>query len=310
MTAERRILLTGGGGFIGGHLAHALLADGWAVDVADDLSTGSAANVPASAELLELDLGRLEAVAALPDRGYAAILHLAGQSSGEKSFDDPVRDLDANARSTVLLAQWAIDHGVPAVVQASSMGVYGQPDALPVAEDTPPRPLSWYGASKLAGEHALAVAGRAGVRTVSLRMFSIYGPGQDLADLRQGMVSIYLAMLLRGDPVVVKGPLDRVRDLVYIDDCVAAWRAALEGEVTGPVNVGTGVGTSVRELLDGLIAQLGLPADHPVVEAERTPGDQTALVADTTRARDALGWSATTTVQEGLGAMVNWARDE
>ena len=122
------------------------------------------------------------------------------------------------------------------------------------------------------------------------------------------MVSIYLAMLLRGDPVVVKGPLDRVRDLVYIDDCVAAWRAALGGDVRGPVNVGTGVGTSVRELLDGLIAQLGLPADHPVVEAGRTPGDQTALVADTSRARDLLGWTAATGVQEGLAAMVNWAR--
>ena len=115
MTAERRVLLTGGGGFIGGHLAHSLLADGWAVDVADDLSTGSAANVPAGAELLELDLGRPEAVAVLPDRSYAAILHLAGQSSGEKSFDDPVRDLDANARSCVL-AKYTWAHHTAAIL--------------------------------------------------------------------------------------------------------------------------------------------------------------------------------------------------
>ena len=305
-----RVLLTGGAGFIGSHLAAALLADGWDVDVVDDLSTGDRAAVPCGADFLGLDLGRPEAMEALPDRDYAAILHLAGQSSGEKSFDDPLRDLDANARSTVLLAEWALRRGVPVFVHASSMGVYGQPDALPVTETTVPRPISWYGASKLAGEHALAVAGRAGVRTASLRMFSIYGPGQDLSDLRQGMVSIYLAMLLRGEAVVVKGPLDRVRDLVYIDDCVAAWRAALEGDLTGPVNVGTGVGTTVRELLDGLIAQLGLPADHPVQEAERTPGDQTALVADTAHAQAALGWQARTTVQDGLAAMVNWARHD
>lgn len=308
MAGVRRVLVTGGAGFIGSHLAHALLADGWAVDVADDLSTGNAANVPAAVELLELDLGRSADVARLPDRGYAAIAHLAGQSSGEKSFDDPVRDLDANARSTVLLARWALDHDVPVLVQASSMGVYGQPQALPVAEDVPPHPLSWYGASKLAAEHALAVAGRDGVRTASLRMFSIYGPGQDLGELRQGMVSIYLAMLLRSEPVVVKGPLERVRDLVHVDDCVAAWRLALEREVTGAINLGSGTGTSVRELLDVLISALGLPADHPIVEADRTPGDQTALVADTARARDVLGWTAKIGMREGLETMVRWAR--
>lgn len=188
------------------------------------------------------------------------------------------------------------------------MGVYGQPQALPVAEDVPPHPLSWYGASKLAAEHALAVAGRDGVRTASLRMFSIYGPGQDLGELRQGMVSIYLAMLLRSEPVVVKGPLERVRDLVHVDDCVAAWRLALEREVTGAINLGSGTGTSVRELLDVLISALGLPADHPIVEADRTPGDQTALVADTARARDVLGWTAKIGMREGLETMVRWAR--
>ena len=143
-----------------------------------------------------------------------------------------------------------------------------------------------------------------------MRMFSIYGPGQDLAEMRQGMVSIYLAMLLRGEPVVVKGPLDRVRDLVFIDDCVAAWKLALESEVSGALNIGTGIGTSVRELLDRLIAATGLPQDHPVTEADRTPGDQTALYADVSGLRSALGWVPQTTVDEGISAMVRWARGQ
>jgi UDP-glucose 4-epimerase len=189
------------------------------------------------------------------------------------------------------------------------MGVYGQPDELPVAEDAPTRPLSWYGASKLAAERALAVAAREGLRTVSLRMFSIYGPGQDLSEMRQGMVSIYLAMLLRGEPVVVKGPLDRVRDLVFVDDCVAAWRLALERDVSGAFNVGSGTGTTVRELLDRLIAAVGLPAGHPVVEADRTPGDQTALVADTRNVRETLGWEPATSLDAGIESLVRWARD-
>ena len=279
-----RVLLTGGAGFIGSHLAATLLADGWDVDVVDDLSTGDRASIPDSAEFLELDLGRSESISALPDRDYAAILHLAGQSSGEKSFDDPLRDLDANARSTVLLAEWALRRGIPAFVHASSMGVYGQPDSLPVAETVEPRPISWYGASKLAAERALAVAGDQGLRTVSMRMFSVYGPGQDLTEMRQGMASIFLAMLLRGEAVEVHGSLDRVRDFVFIDDCVAAWRIALERDVRGAFNIGTGVGTSVGDLVTQLIAATGLPADHPVTSIGPTPGDQATMIADPARA--------------------------
>ena len=305
-----RVLLTGGAGFIGSHLAATLLADGWDVDVVDDLSTGDRAAVPGGAEFVEADLGSAEALAALPDRDYAAILHLAGQSSGEKSFDDPLRDLDANARSTVLLAEWALRRGIPVFVHASSMGVYGQPDALPVAETTEPRPISWYGASKLAAERALAVAGDQGLRTVSMRMFSVYGPGQDLTEMRQGMASIFLAMLLRGEPVEVHGSLDRVRDFVFVDDCVAAWRIALERDVRGAFNIGTGVGTSVGDLVAQLIDLAGLPADHPVTSVGTTPGDQTTMVADPARAVLELGWEARTPLRDGLAAMVRWARDE
>lgn len=309
--ARQRILVTGGAGFIGAHLARALLADGYAVDVADDLSTGTASAVPAEADLVEVDLGAPGAVErALAGRTYAAICHLAGQSSGEKSFDDPLRDLDANARSTVALAAWALEHGVPALLHASSMGVYGQPERSPVAEDAPTRPLSWYGASKLAAERALAVASAGGLRTVSFRMFSIYGPGQDMNDLRQGMVSIFLAMALRGEPVVVRGALDRVRDFVYVDDCVEAWRRALATDgVAGPLNVGTGTGTSVEELLHAMLALMGRP-EHPVeVSDARTPGDQRALWADTTRLREQLGWVPQKPLQAGLEAMLGWATD-
>jgi UDP-glucose 4-epimerase len=305
-----RVLVTGGAGFIGAHLAHALAGDGWDVEIADDLSTGSRHNLPSGVPFHQVDLGRADALDRLPGGHFDAIAHLAGQSSGEKSFDDPMHDFDANARSTALLATWALRQGVQTLVHASSMGVYGQPDAWPVAEDAPLRPQSWYGASKRAAELALEVAGRQGLRTVSLRMFSIYGPGQDLREMRQGMASIFLAMLLRGEPVEVHGPLDRVRDLVYIDDCVDAWRRALtRPQASGAINVGTGIGTSVGDLVAALIAAVGLPADHPVRSRGTTPGDQHALAADTALARRALGWEATTRLQDGLAAMLAWARD-
>lgn len=302
-----RALLTGGAGFIGSHLAHALLDDGWRVDVVDDLSSGSAADVPAEADLIELDLGSPGATARLPTAEYDAIAHLAGQSSGEKSFDDPERDLDANARSTVALVAWARSRGIRLLVQASSMGIYGDVSSHPVDESLPPQPLSFYGASKLAGEYALAVA--PGVRGISLRMFSIYGPGQNLAEMRQGIVSIFLAMALRGEPIEVRGPLDRVRDFVYIDDCVEAWLRALGStDAAGPYNVGTGIGTSIRELIAELLELLGTP-DHPIrVLDVRTPGDQFALSASTVRASAILGWTARTRLRDGLEAMIGWAR--
>jgi UDP-glucose 4-epimerase len=301
-----RALITGGAGFIGGHLAHALLADGWRVDVVDDLSTGSSANVPPQAELIQLDLGARGAVDRLPAVRYDAICHLAGQSSGEKSFDDPERDFDANARSAVALAVWAGRHGIPLLVHASSMGVYGDVRSHPVDETTEPRPVSFYGASKLAAERALAVTPN--VRGISLRMFSIYGPGQDLDEMRQGMVSIFLAMALRGEPIEVRGPLDRGRDFVYVEDCVEAWlRALMSSDASGPINIGTGVCTSIRLLLSEMLEQLGVP-EHPIRELEvRTPGDQFALSASTRRAEETLGWKARVDLRTGLQAMIGWA---
>jgi UDP-glucose 4-epimerase len=304
-----RFLVTGGAGFIGSHLARSLLADGAEVDVVDDLSTGAGANVPEGAELVDLDLAVVDAMDSLPDRRYDGVLHVAGQASGEKSFDDPLRDLDANARATLALGLWAKGRGVPVFLHASSMGVYGQVADPPAREDREPRPISYYGASKLMAEQALRVMDEDRFRTLSLRMFSVYGPGQNLADLRQGMVSIYLAFILSGEPVSVRGSLDRVRDLVHVDDVVAAWRAALERPARGAINVGAGEPVRVRQLIDELLDACGLEPDHPVTQEPDTPGDQTALWADITRAREELGWEPTVPRQAGLATLVAWARE-
>jgi UDP-glucose 4-epimerase len=189
------------------------------------------------------------------------------------------------------------------------MSVYGHPSRLPVSENAPTLPLSYYGASKLAAEQVLAVAGTQGMRTVSLRMFSVYGPGQDLAELRQGMVSIYLSYLLRREVLPVTGSLDRVRDLVHVDDVSAAWQHAIEHPVSGAFNIGTGVGTTVRDLIARLLATLGLPSDQPVRELAASRGDQQAVCADIMRACQVLGWEPTISLEDGLESMARWAVD-
>ena len=305
---SRKVLITGGAGFIGSHLAGTLLADGYVVDVVDNLSTGRIENVPAGADFLELDLQFEEAVESLPGKDYAAVLHLAGQSSGEKSFYDPLYDLDANARSTLLLARWALEKAVPTFLYASSMGVYGQPDKLPVSEATPARPISYYGTSKLSAERILQVASGQGLRTVSFRMFSVYGPGQNLDDMKQGVVSIYLAQLLREHSLLVKGSLDRQRDFIFIDDVVSAWKLALESSASGIFNLGTGQATTLRELVLMLKDACGSGDDFPAAEGPGTPGDQFALAADIGEITRALGWSPQVSLADGIRRMVAWAK--
>ncbi len=303
-----QILVTGGAGFIGSHLSRRLLSKGHQVTIVDNLSTGCIENVPTEADFINLDLTKPDLAASVPNKPFQAICHLAGQSSGEKSFEDPIYDLHANACSTLQLAAWALAKGIPTFVYASSMGVYGQVATQPVSESTAPQPISYYGASKRSAELLLEVAAQQGLRAISFRMFNVYGPGQNLSNMKQGMVSIYLAYLLNRQPIIVKGSLERIRDLVYIDDVVDAWELALGRQVQGIFNLGSGMGTSVRTLISMLLKAYGANDDYPIEQIGNTLGDQFAMTADINLLTDALGWQPKISVTAGLNKMVAWAR--
>jgi len=300
-----KVLVTGVGGFIGAHVARRFLAAGHAVVGADDFSSGYRGNVPAGVELVEGDLAEPATIAALP-RDCELILHLAGQSSGEISFDDPVSDLRKNTVSTLNLIRHGIDCGAGRIVYASSMSCYGGVPDAPIAEATPCQPLSCYGVGKLAAEGYLRVYSRQ-LPFVALRMFNVYGPGQDLSNLRQGMVSIYLAQALAGGRVQIKGSLDRFRDFVYIDDVVEAWwQAAFRSDAAGlAINVGTGRRTTVRQLLEAM--QPHVPGMDWYVEGS-TPGDQSGIYADAGLIGERLGMTRFVPLSEGLARFVAWAR--
>jgi UDP-glucose 4-epimerase len=298
-----RMLVTGGAGFIGSYLARRLLSEGHHVTVVDNLSTGYRENVPPGADFVYADLGnplhyyRLDALR--PD----VVFHLGGQSSGWISMDAPLGDLEDNLRSTILLSDWALTHGCRRLIDTSSESVYGEGDPeRPFTEETLPRPLTYYGCSKLASEHYLRVkANNSPLQHTCLRLFTIYGPGQDLANMRQGIVSIYLAYAARGMPVVVKGSLDRVRDLVYVDDAVDAFvRAAAEPKTVGlELNVATRVRTRLGDLIKKMAAEVGRP-DLPIVAEEGTPGDVLHSFGDASRLHALTGWKPTVDVAEGL----------
>ncbi len=300
-----KILITGVAGFIGSHTARRFLKDGIHVVGVDDLSSGRKTNIPVGVEFVQGDLAVPSTLASLP-RGCRKILHLAGQSSGEISFDNPVADLARNTISTLNLIRYGIENQVERLVYASSMSVYGAVPDRPIKETAPCAPLSCYGVGKHAAEGYLRVYQNK-LPFVALRMFNVYGPGQDMSNLRQGMVSIYLAQALAKGQIEVKGGLDRFRDFVYIDDVVEMWhRAATYPAVAGKsLNVGTGIRTTVGELLERICSLV--PGSSYRVQGT-TPGDQSGIYADVTEVRQHLGTGACIPLETGLRTFVDWAR--
>lgn len=304
MSVDNVVMVTGVAGFIGSNVAARLLREGHRVVGVDDLSQGYERNIPAGVDFVRGDLADPGLVRQLPT--CRAILHLAGQSSGEISFDSPVADLNKNVVSTLNLIERALDTGAERFLYASSMSVYGaQPDA-PTNEQAPCVPLSCYGAGKQAAEQYLRIYSRR-LPAVSIRMFNVYGPGQDLSNLRQGMVSIFVQHALASGRVHVKGALDRYRDIIFIDDVADAWcrllAVPLDGHVA--VNLGTGRRTTVGELLEAIVANI--PGTTYYTEGA-TPGDQHGIYADVTRLRQLTGKDRFVSLADGLRRFVDWAR--
>jgi len=301
----KRVLITGVAGFIGSYVATRFLQEGYEVVGIDDLSNGNQDNVPDGVELILGDLSQQSTVAKIP-KACQKILHLAGQSSGEISFDDPVVDLEKNTISTLNLIRYGIENASERIVYASSMSVYGPVEDKPISESETCSPLSCYGVGKLAAEGYLHVY-KDQLPYVSLRMYNVYGPGQDMKNLRQGMVSIFLAQALESGNILVKGNTDRFRDLIYIDDVIEAWFRAstYESALCQTLNIGTGVKTTVGTLLDKICAQV--TGSSYYIEGG-TPGDQSGIYADVTDLKKILKMEHFTGVDDGLSQFINWAR--
>ena len=305
-----RYLITGGAGFIGLALTRRLLAAGHAVTLLDLPAKLQSASPVAGALRLPGDVSQPSTFASLCGE-FDTVFHLAAQTSARISHETPVVDVDTNARGTLLVAQWCAAHGIARIIYTSSMAVYGNPVRLPVCETDLPAPVSFYGVTKLAGEHYLQAYQHLGLEPTILRLFNVYGPGQDMANLKQGMISIYLAYLHAGVPIPVTGRLDRFRDFIYVDDVIEAL-LAVHGAPTaaGAVyNIGSGKSYTVRNVLDMLIAHYGLdPATYPVEVGESSAGDIHGMLADNSRFCTAFGWKPAIGLAEGVDRTIAWLR--
>jgi UDP-glucose 4-epimerase len=307
MPDTRSILVTGGAGFIGSHLADAFLEAGSRVTILDDLSTGVLERVPAGARFVEGDLRTFDFERLLNAEKVDTILHHAAQIDLRKSVEDPVFDAEVNVIGTIRLARAALAAGVTQIVFASSGGaIYGDPEGFAADEKHPMNPVSPYGVAKLAGEKYLfGLAYGSPLVVTALRYANVYGPRQDGRG-EAGVVGIWMARLLEGKPCVIFGDGLNTRDFVFVGDVVAANRAAAGKRVGGVFNVGTGVETTVNALWDEVARACGSTAR--ATHEPGKPGEQRRSVLDVAKGRAALGLGAPVSLAEGLRRTAGWFR--
>ena len=290
-----RAIVTGGAGFIGSHVAEALLARGDEVHVLDSLVTGSREKVPAGAELHLGDI-RSDAGALFDSVRPELCVHLAAQADVGTSVERPDYDAEVNVLGTVRVLEAARAHGTHVVFGSTGGAIYGECDG-PAAEDAPRRPISPYGISKLAGEEYVGGWNRLfGARHVSLRFANVYGPRQE-ASLEGGVIAIFLERLAAGEQTPIFGDGEQTRDFIYVGDVVRGVLAAAEHE-GGVCNIGTGIETSINELHAACRRVTGV--DRRPASAAARPGEIRRSVANPALAARELGWRAELSLEEGL----------
>lgn len=317
--AGRRVCVTGGAGFVGGHLVDALVRLGSSVTVIDDLSNAESAHL---AGLIDLEPTRVRflpgsilepAALARVIESASIVFHLAAVCSVPRSIENPARTWEVNATGTLRVLEASRHAGVKRVVFSASSSAYGNATRLPVNESMLPAPLSPYAASKLAGERLMeAYAESYGMSTVSLRYFNIFGPRQRSGSPYSGVIPKFVSAAMAGRPLRLHGGGSQSRDFTYVGNAVYA--NLLAGSASVPLagrtlNIGTGTRTTVREVADRVLTAFGRPSTDAVSDAARA-GDVQHSLADIGAAREILGYEVVSGFDEGLGLTLDWWRGE
>jgi UDP-glucose 4-epimerase len=302
---QGKVLVTGGAGFIGSHVAEAYIHRGDQVWVVDNLSSGRRENVPSGAELVEMDIRDPGVRDLFRDVAFDLVNHHAAQIDVRLSVSDPCFDAEVNLLGLLNLLEGCVEVGTRRFVFISSGGVvYGEPDLRPTPETAPKDPLSPYGVTKLTGELYLGYYRRVhGLEYVALRYSNVYGPRQDPHG-EAGVVAIFCSNLLSGNPLTVFGDGEQTRDYVFVRDVVSAnmiaseWAVSTEDGIDAVAfNVGTGLATSVNRLADAMevIGGRSLPREY----LDPRPGELQHSALDSHRIRG-LGWTPEWSLEEGL----------
>jgi len=306
MSGSDGILVTGGAGFVGATLVRRLVASGYRVRVLDNLTTGDPAHLDGvDAELVRGDIRDANALdAALA--GMSSVIHLAAAGSVIGSVQDPALNFDVNVNGTFQVLDAARRAGVARTVQASTGGALIGDATPPVDERSLPKPLSPYGASKLAGEgYAHAFAKTYGIRTAAIRFGNVYGPW---CDRKRGVLNVFFESIRDGSPLVIYGDGTSSRDYVHVSDIAHALQLALEkDDLPGGtvLHAASGVETSIADLAD-LCRRAGGAPDHPVEYRGARPGEVGRNFASYDLAREVLGYAPTVKLEDGIPLLWEW----
>lgn len=311
----RVVCVTGGAGFIGGHLVDALLSVGAEIRVIDDLSNSTLEHLSGLIEL-EPERVRFFHGSILDDealkvamKGCQTVFHLAALGSVPRSIEEPQRNWSVNATGTLRVLEASRAAKAMRVVFAASSSAYGDQPELPKVESMPAQPLSPYAASKLAGEQLLAVWSRCyGLSTASMRFFNIFGPRQSADSAYAAVVAAFAKAYFAGEAPTIFGDGSQSRDFTFVSNAVVATLLAgasparLSGQV---MNVGTGRRVTVAELASVMARQAGVPHIQPTQRGAR-PGDVMHSLADISLAKELIGYEPVTSLEEGLAETMDW----
>jgi UDP-glucose 4-epimerase len=307
MAARKKILVTGGAGFIGSHVVDGFLKDGFQVVVVDNLSTGRRENLHPEATFYEVDIRDAELAAVFERERPAYVSHHAAQMDVRKSVAEPLFDAEVNVLGSLNVLENARAFGVQRVVYASTGGaVYGEPEYLPCDEGHPVAPLSPYGASKYAVEQYLYLYRQNhGLAYTVLRYANVYGPRQNPRG-EAGVIAVFAWQMLRSGQTIINGDGQQERDFVFVDDVVRANLAAVQRRASGVYNIGTGLGTSINAIYDRLALVTRYRGQK--VHGPAKAGETRRIFLDAGKAAGALGWRPEVDLATGLDRTVAYFR--
>ena len=296
---HNNILVTGGAGFIGFNLIKKLLNSKKNIFVIDNFSTGYNKNFPKNIKLLKGDCKDYSIFQNLKNYKIDTVIHLAGVSSVEASFDDPIKDANSNIISTLNVLRFVKEKNIKNFIFSSSMCVYGNLGNN-VNESDATKPISFYGISKLTSEEYIRFCPLPNTTKVILRLFNVYGPGSDKKNTKHGMVGIYLNQILESNKVVVNGKLSRFRDFVFIDDVISIIEKCIKikNKKCNIFNVCTSKKTYVKDLIEKIFKIKNKKAI--IFEKKSTPGDQFGIFGNNQKIKKFLRLKKIISIEEGL----------
>ena len=305
---KKKILITGGAGFIGSHLIRSLNPNNYQIYVVDNLSTGYRSNLLRNVNFLKIDCSNPLILKKLNNIDFDCIYHLAGQSSGEYSFYYPFEDFSSNLHGTINIIKLCLNTSKKRLIFTSSMSVYGN-YLKAASEKDDCNPKSFYGLSKLSCENYIKFFTKKKLNYTILRLFNIYGPGQNFENKLQGMVSIYLEDALKNNKIFVKGSKNRYRDFVYISDVIKILKKSKTNKncINNTLNVGTGVKTKVSELIKIISKNLNLKKDS-IKFYKNTPDDTFGIFSNEKKIKKILNIYKFISLEEGIKKTIKFEK--